>query len=184
MEQNITLHDKTFKPFIPNAEIEAAIDRLAERLNRDYGGGKDIPIFICVLTGALLFTAELMKRLTFPAEIHCTKLSSYEGTSTTGIIREELPVPASAAGRKVLIIEDIVDTGITMASLTKKLKELGAADIRICTLLLKPASYTGNIPIDYVALEIPSRFIVGFGLDYDQLGRNLPDIYVLDTQTS
>lgn len=181
MEQTVTLHDKSFKPFIPNRDIEAAIDRVALRLNRDYQAGEDIPLLVCVLNGALLFTAELMKRLTFPAELCCTKLSSYEGTSSTGVIREELPVSAPVKGRRVLILEDIIDTGNTIAALCKMLREAGARDIRISSLLLKPDTYSGSIPIDYVALEIPSRFIVGFGLDYDQLGRNLPDIYVLDT---
>lgn len=184
MEQSVTLHDKTFKPFIPNAEIEAAIDRVAERLNRDYAGGQDTPLLICVLTGAILFTAELMKRLTFTAELACTKLSSYAGTESTGFIREDLPVSAQVEGRRILILEDIVDTGTTVTALMAKLQQQGASDVRICTLLYKPESYTGSLPIDYVALDIPSRFIVGFGLDYDQLGRNLPDIYVLDTQTA
>lgn len=181
MEQIVTLHDKSFKPFIPNAEIEAAIDRIAERLNKDYQGGEDIPLLVCVLHGALLFTAELMKRLTFTAELCCTKLSSYAGTESTGFIREDLPVTAPVAGRRVLILEDIVDTGTTVIALTGNLRKQGAKDVRICSLLLKPDTYPGTVPIDYVALEIPSRFIVGFGLDYDQLGRNLPDIYVLDT---
>lgn len=182
MEQKLHLHDKDFKPFIPNADIEKAIDAVAERLNRDYANATDQDplIFICTLNGAVIFAAELLKRLRIPLVFQPCKLSSYEGTASTGKVTTEVPLPEHIEGRRVLIVEDIVDTGNTLVALTGLLKEKKARDARICTLLLKKDVYKKDIPVDYVAMEIPNRFIVGFGLDYDQLGRNTRDIYVLD----
>ena len=155
----ITLHDKTFRRFIPNEEIEKAIDSVAERLNKDYANctDEDPAIFLCTLNGAVIFAAELLKRLTFPLVLKACKLSSYEGTSSTGVVKTEVPLPTNL-----------------------ELKEKKAEDIRVCTLLLKKEVYKKDVKLDYVAIEIPNRFIVGFGLDYDELGRNIKDIYVLD----
>ena len=180
MEKTITLHDKTFKPFIPNSDLEKAIDAVAEKINADYANAQDIPVLLCILNGSIVFTGELMKRLTFPAELVSTKLSSYEGTHSTGEIRVDIPLTGSVRGKRVIVLEDIVDTGATMVALVKLLKEAGATDVKICTMLVKPEVFQNRLPLDYVAMEIPNRFIVGFGLDYDQLGRNLKDIYVLD----
>lgn len=181
MEKALVLHGKTFRPFISNAQIEKAIDTVAQRLNQDYSDSSQTepPIVLCTLTGAIMFTSELMKRISFPAEFQAIKLSSYEGTQSTGHVRQE-GLLGNVSGRRVLVVEDIVDTGNTIEALEGILKDAGAADIRICSLLLKKDVYKKNIPIDYVAMEIPSRFIVGFGLDYDGLGRNTSDIYVID----
>ena len=176
----ITLKDKTFRTSIPYEDLMAAIDRVADRINADFKGCQDIPILLCVLNGSIMFTAELMKRLEFNCQIVSTKLSSYEGTSTTGNVKQAMGLTAEISGRRVIVVEDIVDSGNTIVELKRILEEKGAAESRICTLLLKPDAYKKDIRLDYVAMEIPNDFIVGFGLDYDELGRNYKDIYVLD----
>ena len=178
--ERIKLFDKTFRTFIPNEEIEKAIDKVALKLNDDFKDSEDIPIVLCVLNGAILFTAELMKRLTFNCELLSIKLSSYSGTSSTGTVREVLGLTSDIRGRRIIIVEDIVDTGNTIAELKRILAEKGAASSCVCTLLLKPDVYRQDIPLEYVAMEIPNDFIVGFGLDYNEIGRNMKDIYVLD----
>ena len=176
----VTLHDKTFKIFIPNERIEAAIDEVAAAINADFNGCEDIPVVLCVLNGSIMFTAELMKRLTFNCQVVSTKLTSYEGTSTTGNVKQAMGLTGDVKGRRVIVVEDIVDSGNTIVELKKILEEKGAAESKICTLLLKPDAYKKDVKLDYVAMEIPNDFIVGFGLDYDELGRNYKDIYVLD----
>ena len=176
----ITLHDKTFRPFIPYERLEKAIDELAEKINLDYEGCEDIPVLICTLNGAIMFTAELMKRLRFQCELSCIKLSSYQGTRSTGTVLTTLGPTGDVKGRRVIICEDIVDTGNTIIALQEMLLDKGASEVRICTMLLKPDVYDKDVKLDYVAMEIPDAFIVGFGLDYDELGRNYKDIYVID----
>ncbi len=176
----VTLKDKTFKTFISYEKITEAIDTVAARINEDFKGCQDLPILLCVLNGSIMFTAELMKRLEFNCQIVSTKLSSYEGTNTTGNVKQAMGLTADITGRRVIVVEDIVDSGNTIVELKRILKEKGAAESRICTLLLKPDAYKKDIRLDYVAMEIPNDFIVGFGLDYDELGRNFKDIYVLD----
>jgi len=182
MEKKIRLHDKTFKMFIPNQDIEKAIDAVAERLNRDYADAtdEDPVVFLCTLNGAIIYAAELLKRVTFPLELKACKLSSYVGTQSTGYIRTEVPLPSHLEGRRVIIIEDIVDTGGTIVVMKDLLEAAHVKDAKVCTLLVKPDVYKKDVKLDYVAMEIPNRFIVGFGLDYDELGRNIKDIYVLD----
>ena len=179
MKESITLHDKTFVPYLKNEELESAIDRLAEKINQAHRGETEPVILLCVLNGAIMFTAELMKRLDFPIELMTIKVASYSGTRSGGHIQEVMGITGSVKGRKVIICEDIVDTGATMVYLDKRLRESGAAEVEICSMLLKPEVYKQPLKLDYVAMEIPNRFIVGFGLDYDQLGRNYSDIYVL-----
>lgn len=176
----ITLKDKTFRISIPYEKIVEAIDGVAEKINNDFNGCEDIPIILCVLNGSIMFTAELMKRLTFNCQIVSTKLTSYVGTNTTGNVKQAMGLTADIQGRRVIVIEDIVDSGNTIVELKKILEEKGAAESKICTLLLKPDAYKKDVKLDYVAMEIPNDFIVGFGLDYDELGRNYKDIYVLD----
>ena len=183
MEKRIKLHDKYFKPFISNAEMEGIIDRLADRMNADFKDCEDVPIFLCVLNGAIMFTAAMMKRLNFNAELVSIKLSSYQGTSSTGTVLIPIGLTAPVEGRRVVIFEDIVDTGNTIVALKEMLLSKGAVEVRICTMLMKPEVYQKDTVLDYVGKEIPNAFIVGYGLDYDELGRNLPDIYVLDEQT-
>lgn len=178
--EKITLKDKTFRPFITYDRISAAIDNVAEKINADFRGCTDCPILLCVLNGSIMFMGELMKRLNFNCQIVSTKLSSYEGTETTGKVKQALGLTADIKGRRVIIVEDIVDSGNTIVELKRIMEEKGASASYICSLLLKPEAYKKDICIDYVAMEIPNDFIVGFGLDYDELGRNFKDIYVLD----
>ena len=178
--EKVRLHDKTFKKFIPYEKLEAAIDIVAEKINKDFEGCEDIPVLLCVLNGSIMFTAELMKRLRFNCQIVSTKLTSYVGTETTGTVKQALGLTADITGRRVIVVEDIVDSGNTIVELKRIMQEKGAAESYICSLLLKPEAYKKDIKIDYVAMEIPNDFIVGFGLDYDELGRNYKDIYVLD----
>lgn len=180
--EKVRLHDKTFKKFIPYEKLEAAIDNVAEKINKDFEGCEDVPILLCVLNGSIMFTAELMKRLRFNCQIVSTKLTSYAGTETTGQVKQALGLTADITGRRVIVVEDIVDSGNTIVALKQILADKGAKESRICTLLLKPEAYRKDVALDYVALEIPNDFIVGFGLDYDELGRNFKDIYILDTE--
>ena len=178
--EKITLKDKTFKLSIPYERISAAIDNVAEKINNDFKGSEDIPVLLCVLNGSIMFMGELMKRLEFDCQIVSTKLTSYDGTSSTGKVKQALGLTADLTGKRVIIVEDIIDTGNTIVELKRILAEAGASATYICSLLLKPEAYHKDIPIDYVAMEIPNDFIVGFGLDYDEIGRNYKDIYVLD----
>lgn len=180
--EKITLHDKTFRLFIPNQDIEKAIGVVAERLNKDYADCTDEnpAILLCTLNGAVIFAAELLKRITFPLILKACKLSSYEGTNSTGVVKTEVPLPRNLEGKRVIIVEDIVDTGTTIVAMMDQLRQHQVKEARVCTLLLKKDVYKKDVKLDYVAMEIPNRFIVGFGLDYDELGRNIKDIYVLD----
>ena len=178
--KQIKLKDKTFRVSIPYEEISKAIDKVAEKINSDFNGCEDIPVLLCVLNGSIMFMGELMKRLEFNCQIVSTKLTSYDGTSTTGKVKQALGLTADITGRRVIVVEDIVDTGNTIVELQKILADAGATESKICTLLYKPEACRKDLSLDYVAMEIPNDFIVGFGLDYDELGRNLKDIYILD----
>ena len=183
--KRITVHDKTFRPYIPQADLEHAIDRVADQLNADFGAAQDTPLLLCVLNGAIMFTSELMKRLHFDLELVALKLSSYEGVKSTGKVRTLMDLTANVEGRRVIIVEDIVDTGTTIEALKRYLAEKGAASSVVCTMLFKEAAFRkANGPDapapEYSALAIEDKFILGYGLDYDELGRNLPDIWILD----
>ena len=180
--EKVRLFDKTFRTFIPYGKISEAIDKVADKINRDFRGCDDIPVLLCVLNGSIMFTAELMQRLEFNCELVSVKLSSYQGTGSTGTVKQAMGLTADISGRRVIIIEDIVDTGNTIVELKRIMEENHVAESRICTLLYKPDSYRKDIPLDYIAMEIPNDFIVGFGLDYNELGRNLKDLYVLDDE--
>lgn len=178
--EKITLKDKTFKKFISYEKISSAIDEVANKINADFEGCTDVPVLLCVLNGSIMFMGELMKRINFDCQTISIKLTSYEGTSTTGKVKQAMGLTSSIEGRRVIVVEDIVDSGNTIVELKEILKEKGALESKICTLLLKPDAYKKDIKLDYVAMEIPNDFIVGFGLDYDELGRNYKDIYTLD----
>ena len=178
--KRIRLHDKNFKICIPHETIQEKIAVVAEKLNRDYAGVEN-PLFVSVLNGSFMFTSDLLKMLNFQSELSFIRLSSYCGTSSTGDVREIMGLTSNVKGRSVIVIEDIVDTGATIVELHNMLTKAGAKDIKICTLLLKPEAYKKDIKINYAAIEIPNDFIVGYGLDYDELGRQYRDIYVLDT---
>ncbi|HIW97024.1 MAG TPA: hypoxanthine phosphoribosyltransferase [Candidatus Tidjanibacter gallistercoris] len=176
----VRLRGKTFELSIPHDEIVGCIDALAERINTDYGdGSRGIPLFVGVLNGAFMFFAELLQRLTFPCEVSFVRLSSYRGTASTGTVTEVLGLTEDIAGRHVVVVEDIVETGGSIGALTASLSAMGPASLEIAALLFKPAAYRLRLPIRYAAMELPNDFIVGFGLDYEGLGRNLRDIYKL-----
>ena len=173
--KTIKVIDKEFSLYIPQAKIEAGIQSVADQINHDLIGKN--PLFLVVLNGAFMFASELFKRLTIPCEISFVKLSSYSGTETTNVVRELIGLDHSLEGRHVIIVEDIVDTGHTIKYTIQKLKDLKATDVRIATMMFKPKSFQYDYPIDYKAMDIDDDFIIGYGLDYDQQGRNLPDIY-------
>lgn len=177
---DITLHDRRFRLLVANDRIIDSIERLASRMNSEYGdGSKGIPLFVVVLKGAFMFAAELMQRIDFPCEVAFVRLSSYKGTSSTGCVNEVMGLGEEIAGRHVIIVEDIVDTGETIAAFTGRLASLNPAGIEVATLLLKPYVCRKDIFVRYAAMEAAEGFIVGFGLDYDELGRNLKHLYVL-----
>lgn len=173
----IQLHDKTFVPFIGETEIYQAIKSLAGRISADYKG--EIPFFLGVLNGAFMFLGELMKNYPDNCEVSFIKLASYQGTSTSGTMKNLIGLNENIENRHVIIVEDIVDTGHTLEFLMEILADKKPKSLKTATLFFKPEAYKKNIKIDYIGLEIPSKFIVGYGLDYDGLGRNLPGIYQL-----
>ncbi|CAG5081601.1 hypoxanthine phosphoribosyltransferase [Parvicella tangerina] len=177
MEQIIQLHDKQFKPFIDSSKIQDAILALAQKINTTYEGKN--PVFIGVLNGSFLFTADLVRHFNGDCEVSFMKMASYEGTSTTGIVNELIGLNLDIKDREVIILEDIVDTGNTLEKLFHELKKKQPKSLAIATLLFKPKAYQKDIPVDYVAMEVGNEFLVGYGLDYDGLGRNLKDIYII-----
>ena len=180
--EKVTLKDKTFKKFITYEQISSAIDKVAEKMNADFVGCTDVPVLLCVLNGSIMFMGELMRRLKFDVQIVSIKLTSYEGTSTTGRVKQAMGLTADIKDRRVIIVEDIVDSGNTIVTLKEIMQERGASDSYVCSLLFKPDAYKQDVKLDYIALEIPNDFIIGFGLDYDELGRNYKDIYTLDAE--
>ena len=173
----VTIKDKTFETSLPEAEILEKVKRIADRINKDFEG--KTPLFLAVLNGSFMYAADLMKNITIPCEISFVKLASYQGTTSTGAIKEVIGLNEDIRGREVIIVEDIVDTGATMKRMLETLCTWEPAGLHICTLLLKPGKLTVPLDIEYAAFEIPNDFIVGYGLDYDQEGRNLRDIYTL-----
>ena len=178
MDKVIKLHDRKFRVMIPAAKIDEAVTAVAQRINADYAD-KDTPLFVGVLNGSFMFMSDLIKKIEFNSELSFVKLASYEGTQTTGDVKCLIGLNQSLEGRHVIIVEDIVDTGESIERMVRDLEKLHPASIAVCTLFFKPGSYRKQIPIDYRAMEIGNGFIVGYGLDYNQLGRNLKDIYVV-----
>lgn len=173
----IQIKDKEFALSIPESDILAAVKRVGEEINKDMVGTN--PLFICVLNGAFMFAGDLMKTVNIPCEITFVKLSSYDGIYTTGAVKEIIGLNESVVDRNVVVVEDIVDTGITMERILSSLNAKGAKSIRVATFLQKPDALQRDIQIDYIAMKIPNDFIVGYGLDYDGFGRNLKDIYTV-----
>ena len=175
------LHDRTFRVLIPAAEIDKAIDKLAARLNADYAVRAAVhpPLFLGVLNGAFMFASELIRKIEFHCEISFVKLASYTGTGSTGKVSELIGLKNNIEGRDIIILEDIVDTGESMEHLLRSLSGHLPASVEIATLFFKPGAFTRDFPVKYRALEIGNEFIVGFGLDYDELGRNFKDVYVV-----
>lgn len=177
MNNTIKLHDKEFRPYIPSEKIQDVIQTLAKRINEDYKGKH--PIFIGVLNGSFLFTADLVREFEGNCDVSFVKMASYEGTNTTGTVNELIGLKEDVSNRHLVVLEDIVDTGNTLEKIVDVLKAKNPASLKIATLLFKPKAYQKTIPVDYAALEVGNEFLVGYGLDYDGLGRNLKDIYII-----
>lgn len=173
----IKLHDLQFVPFIAEDKINEAIDKVSNKLNKDLVDKN--PLFIVVLNGAFMFASEVLKRFNHDCEISFVKLASYQGIETTNAVKELVGLGEEVLGRSVVIIEDIVDTGNTIEVLIEILVGKGCAELKVATLFYKPEAYTKKYTIDYIGIEIPNRFIVGYGLDYNGLGRNLTEVYEL-----
>ncbi|GHT17137.1 hypoxanthine phosphoribosyltransferase [Bacteroidia bacterium] len=175
--ETIRIKDKNFRLSIAENDVLQAVKNVAEQMNNDLKD--DNPLFICVLNGAFMFAADLMKFVNFPCEITFIKLSSYEGLYSTGAVKEIMGLNESVVGRNVVIVEDIVDTGVTMERILESLSSKGVKSVKIATFLQKPDALQRNITVNYVGIKIPNEFIVGYGLDYDGYGRNLREIYTV-----
>ena len=172
----VKIHDKTFELYIPYEKIRSVVEEMAEQMNSDFKGKN--PLFICILNGSFMFAAELFKRINLvESEISFVKLASYNGDKSSGTVKQLIGLNENIEGRTVVILEDIVDTGITIDNILEQLAKLNPREVKIATLLLKPDALQKQVQLDYIGLEIPNDFIVGYGLDYDGYGRNLIDIY-------
>lgn len=179
--KQVTYKGLTFVPYLEHDKIQARISELARQITEECRGTR--PLFLCVLNGAFPFAADLFRAVDLPdAEISFIRLKSYEGTSSTGVVKEVIGLDDDIEGRTVIVIEDIVDTGKTISNLVSDLRAKNPLDVKIATLLFKPQSLKADVKPDYVGFEIPSDFIIGFGLDLDGLARNLPDIWVLSEE--
>lgn len=175
--KKIQLLDKTFSLSIPASEIKRALWKMAENINQDLKDKN--PLMVCILNGSFMFSADLLKLIDIPCQITFVKLASYEGMGSTGKVKELIGFNEDIKDRTIVLLEDIVDTGVTLENCIHQLANMGTKEVKVASLLFKPEAYKKSHKIDYVGLEIPNEFIVGYGLDYDGYGRNLPDIYTL-----
>jgi len=175
MPDNWKLKDKSFTKFILNDDIQAKVSELADRINTDLAGKK--PLFIVVLNGAFIFASDLLKKVNIDCEIAFVKLSSYVGTNSSGVVQQIIGLDLNIKGRTIVIIEDIVDSGLTLVGFRETLSVMEPAEVLIVACLLKPDAFKNKFPINYLCFSIPNEFVVGYGLDYDGLGRNSSDIY-------
>ena len=178
MQKTVKLHDKTFRVMIPAEQIDRAVQAVADSINRDYAH-VDTPLFVGVLNGSFMFLSDLIKKIDLTSELSFVKLASYEGDRSTGKVKTLIGLNNSLRGRHIIIVEDIVETGGSIETMINDLAQYEPASVEICTLFFKPACYHKPFPIKYRALEIGNEFIVGYGLDYNQLGRSLKHIYVV-----
>ncbi len=172
-----TVHDKVFVPFISKEDIQQRVKELADSINADYEGKN--PLLIGILNGSFIFAADLFRHLTVNAEISFIKLASYKGTTSTGNVVTAIGMEEDLHGRHVIIVEDIIDTGKTLSAFLPEIHHRQPASVKIATFLTKPEALKFNVVADYTAFKIENKFVVGYGLDYDGLGRNLPDLYIL-----
>ncbi|GGZ23330.1 hypoxanthine phosphoribosyltransferase [Echinicola pacifica] len=173
----LKVRDKEFKLYLSAEELKDRVNQIGAQLSQDYAGKE--PVVLGVLNGAFMFLSDLMKAVDTPLEMSFIKISSYESMSSTGKVKEVLGLTGSLAGRHVLVVEDIVDTGLSMAYLINELKAQAPSSVEVVSLLLKPEALTAAVSVKYVGFEIPNKFVVGYGLDYDGYGRNLKEIYQL-----
>lgn len=177
MGTTVSIHDKNFVKSISSAKIQRAISGIATKINKDFKDQQ--PLFISVLNGSFMFTADLLKKVKCECEVSFVKMASYSGTSSSGKVNELIGLNQDIKGRTVIVLEDIVDSGSTIQKLIPELKKRGPKTIKIATLFFKPDKYESDLKLDYIGIEVPGGFLVGYGLDYDGLGRNLSDIYTL-----
>lgn len=177
MSDLVTIKDKQFKPYISQQQISEAVKKIANSINNELKNEQ--PLFLVVLNGSFMFAADLLKEVSIPCEISFIKVASYHGTTSSGTVTELIGLTEDITGRTVIIVEDIVDTGITLEKLITVLNRKNVKQIKVATVLLKPDSYKKEYKIDYYGMKIPNDFVIGYGLDYDGLGRNLKEIYVL-----
>ncbi len=173
----IQLHDKEFVPFISAEEIDFAIKKMVDQIEDDFAD--EIPVFVGVLNGSFMVVSDFVKKYSKPCEVSFVKMASYEGMSSTNEVKQLIGLNQDLTGRTVVVIEDIIDTGHTIVELKALFKQQNPKHFKIATLFLKPEAYKKDVKIDYIGMQIPNKFIVGFGLDYDGLGRNLPEVYQL-----
>jgi hypoxanthine phosphoribosyltransferase len=175
--QQIRIHDKFFVPYLSQTEIEAAVKKLAGLINADYAD--ECPLFIAILNGSFMFAAELFKHINMPCEISFIKLASYKGTTSSGHIITSIGLDADIKNKHIIILEDIIDTGKTLNQFLPQIYNQQPASLKIAALLHKPSATVYNVPLDYNCFQIPDKFVVGFGLDYNGFGRNIPGLYQL-----
>ena len=173
----ITLKDKQFKPYIASEKIMEAVKGIAIKINADLKNDK--PLFLVVLNGSFMFASDLLKEINFACEISFIKVASYHGTSSSGTVTELIGLTEDVSNRTVVILEDIVDTGTTLEKLISVLNKKNIKQYKVATVFFKPSEYKKQTKLDYVGIEIPNEFVVGYGLDYDGFGRNLKDVYIL-----
>jgi hypoxanthine phosphoribosyltransferase len=176
-QHQIQVLDKTFIPYLSQQEIETAVKKIAESISNDYAGEK--PLFIAILNGSFMFAAELFKHLSIPSEICFIKLASYKGTTSSGHVITSIGLDTEVKDKHVIILEDILDTGKTLSNFLPQLHNMYPASLKIAALLHKPSATVYDVPLDYNGFKIPDKFVVGFGLDYNGFGRNIPSIYQL-----
>ena len=179
--QSVTINNLIFDEYLSQREIATIVSEVAERINADYAGRE--PLFICVLNGAFIYASDLFKHITLPAEITFVRLKSYEGTATTGTVNMLIPLQVPIKDRDIIVIEDIVDTGLTMHGFIQQLKDEGARSVELTSFLFKPDSlqFPDATP-KYIGKSIPTKFVLGYGLDFNEKGRNLPSLYVLRSE--
>ena len=175
--KSIKIKDKEFVPMISEAEIKERVKAVAQQISKDMEGKN--PLLLAVLNGSFVFAADLMREITIPCEISFVKLASHQGTTSTGKVKEVIGINEDLSGRTIIIVEDIVESGLTMKRMIESIGTRNPESVNICTLLLKPDRLKTDLDIKYVAFSIPNDFILGYGLDYDQQARGLKDIYVL-----
>ncbi|MGQ9847860.1 MAG: hypoxanthine phosphoribosyltransferase [Bacteroidales bacterium] len=179
MNKKVTILDKTFILSIDSKQIAAAVDHIAQCLNRDFKNVENEVVFLGILNGSFMFASDLFKKIDFPCRITFLKLASYSGTQSTGVVKSLIGINENLKNKIVVVVEDIVDTGETLENIICQLRGFEPAAIKIVTFLFKPKAYKKDIKLDYVGIEIPNDFIIGYGLDYEGYGRNLPEIYSL-----
>lgn len=173
----LTIKDKRFRLLLTEERIKDAVSGIAQRINKELAG--DFPLFLAVLNGSFMFASDLLRQVTIPCEVSFIRVQSYSGTSSTGDVKEVLGLDADIKGRTVVILEDIVDTGVTLGSLAAAMEKKNVGKLKVATCLFKPDAYRGEGKPDYIAFEIENKFVVGYGMDYAGEGRNLPAIHVL-----